>query len=109
VLHPTDYEILMATAASTAELIVSPDPTQAGAQTIWGVRLVVSSQITSGVALVANLAIAAKAFIRQAPTLTLDPFTLSANNLVRFIAEERLVIGVGLPAAVCKTTFNGTT
>ncbi len=45
---------------------------------------------------------------RLTPTLLVDPYSQSANNLVRFIAEERIAVGSPRPTALVKVTFNGT-
>ena len=64
--------------------------------------------MTSGTALVANLADAAMVFWRKPATARVDPYSRSAFNIVRFIAEERLALGVLRPTALLDHV-NGTT
>lgn len=110
VLHPDDWEIVVVTASQgSGEFLVTADPTRSPATTLWGVPVTVTSQIPAGTALVANMARGAVVFTREVPTVKVDPYSQSANNLVRFICEERLALGVTRPAALAAVTFNGTT
>ena len=75
---------------------------------MWGVQIALTSQITAGTALVLDSQ-AVVVFQREAPSVFVDPYTLSTNNLVKFIVEERLDLGVMRPAAILAITFNGAT
>lgn len=108
VAHPTDWEIVQKWASTTGELITG-DPGQATARNLWGVNLIITTGITAGTGLVANLAASTVAFLREAPTVMVDPYSASTNNIVKFIAEERLALGVLRPTGLVKITYNGTT
>lgn len=93
--------------ATTGELVVSPSPTAAQPLSLWGVPILVSSQVASGVAVVANLPAAAVVFSREPAKLFVDPYGLSTTNMVRIVAEERLALGVVRPSAIVRVAFNG--
>jgi HK97 family phage major capsid protein len=126
ILNPADLEILASTVTTgSGQLLVSPDPVTGLPGRLWGVDLVVTSGISSGTALVAATDIGTVLFSRMAPEnfavsvqqaqaagdifLAVDPYSGSANNLVRVLCEERIALGVTRPTALCKVTFNGTT
>lgn len=109
VLNPVDYELFDLSNDATNGLHAVPNLNVASAEAAWNIPIIQSTQIASGTAMVANLAEAATLYVREAPRLFVDPYTLMTSGFVRILAEERLVIGVNRPAAVCRITFNGST
>lgn len=109
VLHPTDWATVARTETADGALIVSPSPAVGTTATLWGVPVVLTSQIAAGTAIVANLGDAAVVFSRMPATLFVDPYSQMTANLVRFVVEERLALGVTRPAAIVAVTFSGTT
>ena len=109
IIHPTDFG-LVRTYTSTANEFASGYALGGDAQstTVWGMKAYVTTQIAAGTALVGNLAQAAKLHVRMAPTIKVDPYSRSSENVVRFIAEQRLALAVPRPSALLKITFNGT-
>jgi len=107
ILNPTDWEIVLKYAATTGELVVSPTPTSAQPMQLWGVPVTVTSQLTAGTAIVANLAQSSVIFSREPVQLFVDPYGLATSNMIRILAEERLALGVTRPTAVVRITFNG--
>lgn len=105
-LHPSDMEKVLTAKDTTNGLIVSPNPSGAAASSLWGVPIVVTTGLTAGTGIVANLAEGSVVFSREAPRIMVDPYSQSANNLVRFICEERIALGSPRPSAVVKITFN---
>ena len=59
-----------------------------------------SSVIAQGTAIVGNLARATAVWIRESPTVRIDPYSLSDQNIIRVICEERLCLGVIAPSAL---------
>ncbi len=108
ILNPADWELVLRTPASTGELIVSHDPAAGPVLSLWGVPVTVTSQITAGTGIVANLAASTVVFSREPAKLFVDPYSASTNNLVKVIAEERLALGVTRPSGIVKITYNGT-
>jgi HK97 family phage major capsid protein len=106
VLNPVDYELFDLSNAAAQGLHAVPNLTETS-ENAWSMPIVQSTQIASGTAMVANLASAATFYVREPPTIYVDPYTLMTSGLVRILAEERVVIGVERPSAVCRITFNG--
>jgi HK97 family phage major capsid protein len=109
ILHPNDWEIVLKYAATTGELIVSPTPQSAQGMSLWGVPVTVTSQLSAGTAIVANLAESSVIFSREPVQIYVDVFGLMTSNMIRLVAEERLALGVTRPSAVVRISFNGTT
>ena len=105
-IHPSDWEKVASTVATTGELVVTPDPTGHGPGQPWGVPMVLTTGLTTGTGIVANLSDAAVIFEREPATIKVDPYSQSVNNVVRFISEERLALGAPRPAAIVRVTFN---
>lgn len=96
ILNPADWEIVLKYAATTGELVVSPTPTSAQPMQLWGVPVTVTSQLSAGVGLVANLAQNSVVFSRESTQLFVDPYGLATSNMVRgligvngFAVEQR--------------------
>jgi hypothetical protein len=108
ILNPTDWEIVLKYAATTGELVVSPTPQSAAVMSLWGVPVTVTSQLTAGTAIVANLAESSVVFSREPVQIFVDPYGLATVNMLRILAELRLALGVTRPSAVVRISFNGT-
>lgn len=118
ILNPADAEIFDLSNSTGAGLHAVLDNDSPGASVgalgsapsrwAWGLRIVSDTMQTAGTATVASFAQAAVVFQREPANIFVDPFSQSANNLVRFICEERLALGVLRPTAICLVTFNGT-
>jgi len=106
VLNPVDWELVRRWSSTTNELIVG-DATDVAPETLWGVPVIVTTGMTAGTALVADLAGSVVGFLREAPKVLLDPFSASTKNMVRVIAESRIGLGIVYPSGICKVTFNG--
>jgi|GEM_PF-4777315 len=108
VLNPADA-LVFDLSNDTANGLHAVDTLAGGpAATAWGARIVVTTAIAAGTALVMNAAEAGVVFVRQPPTITVDPYSRSTANMVRIFCEERLGLGVVRPTAICRVTFNGT-
>lgn len=105
VLHPDDYS-QMATVKDTTGRYIAGDPLTGGPPTLWGFRVLLTTQLTAGTGMVANLAQAAIAFIRQQLTVEANGQgeTQFKNNTVLIRAEERLALAVVRPKSVVKVT-----
>ena len=107
VLHPDDWATVALTRTADGLYIVGA-PTQAATRQLWGIPVVVTTRIASGTGMVANLQAAARAHVRQPPTLEVNPMGGEAEwkaNLTLIRAEERLALAVPRPTAIVKVTF----
>ncbi|MDP9235169.1 MAG: DUF1326 domain-containing protein [Actinomycetota bacterium] len=97
--------IRLAKASGSGEYLAS-DPLSGQSNNIWGVPTLVTSKLTQGTALVANLASAAVVFVRESPRLEtfIGGSAEFAANVRMIRAEERLALTVVRPAAIVKVT-----
>jgi HK97 family phage major capsid protein len=105
-LNPSDWEKVAKTVDTTGQHVVTPDPTGTGPGSLWGVPMVLTTGLTAGTGLVANLADAALVFEREPATIKVDPYSQSVNNVVRIICEERIGLGVVRAASIVMITFH---
>ena len=84
------------------------DPVTGVKPSLWGVPVILSEAMTENTAMVANLAIAATAYVRQAPVAEVAPYGggttefIANQTLIR--AEERQALAVHHPTAICTVT-----
>ena len=80
------------------------DPVTGVKPALWGVPVILSEAMTENTAMVANLAIAATAYVRQAPVVEVAPYgggtTEFITNQTLIRAEERLALAVHHPTAI---------
>ena len=105
VLNPRDWSLIRRAKDSQGRYLVG-DPINGAADTLWGTPVLPTTSMPAGTGLVANLAMAATAFIRQGPVMdtTNSSGTDFQYNITKFRIEQRLALGVQRPAALCKVT-----
>jgi HK97 family phage major capsid protein len=105
VMSPTTWSSLRRTKDSQNRYLVTPNPLADTADRIWGVGVLVSTQIADGVAALIDTRKMGRVYVRQPLRLLMgwmnDDF---ARNITRFIGEERLNIAIERPSAVCSVT-----
>jgi len=105
VLNPTNWSTIRRAKDTQGRYLVG-DPINGSADSLWGVKVLPTTGMPAGTGLVANLALATQAFIRQG--FVLDTSNSAGNdftyNLTRFRAEERLALGVSRPSALVRVT-----
>lgn len=73
--------------------------------TIWGVSVLVTTQLTAGVGVLMDTTKFGRVHVREPLGVPVgfanDDFT---RNIVRYVAEERIALAVERPSAVCKLT-----
>ncbi|MBT1001185.1 phage major capsid protein [Paenarthrobacter sp. DKR-5] len=101
VIHPTTWGAIRREKDSYGRYLLG-DPGQTAVSDVWGIPIVLTTQIAAGTAVLANLQIAATAFIRQGITLEMSNSSGNdfSNGLVKVRASERLALGVQRPSAV---------
>lgn len=101
VVSPTSWSALRRVKDDLHRYILSPDPTAAEAQTLWGVDVLVTTQCRPGDGFLIDTSRFGKVVVREGITVRQgtagDDFT---RNLVRFVFEERLNLGVERPTAI---------
>lgn len=105
IMNPANFETVRLAKTTTGEYYAG-GPFAAQAQNIFGIKTVLTTQMTIGVALVANLASAAMVYLREAPRLETsrggaDEFNANVS-LIR--CEERLALTVPRPSSIVKVT-----
>jgi HK97 family phage major capsid protein len=101
VLHPDDWSTIRRVKDSYGRYLVSPDPSDDQVNEAWGVPVLVTTQNPQGQGLLIDTRKFGQVAIRSPLGMVLgyanDDLT---RNLLRFVAEERLVLTVTRPAAV---------
>lgn len=107
VLHPDDSNSSeLALAKDTTDAYLAGRPFDSQAPTTWGVPVVLTTSIASGTGLVGNFADGARIYVREAPMLFADPYTLATSNRTRVVAETRLALAVTRLKAFCSVVVN---
>lgn len=108
VMHPNDWAstgFLLAKDSSGQYLV--GNPLQGTAPSLWGMRVVLTTRMTENSVMVANLKEAARVYVRQGPSLEVQPGGGTAEfiaNQTLIRAEERLALAVVRPSAICTVT-----
>lgn len=80
-----------------------PDPTADQVEAVWGVDVIQSTQFTAGEVLDSGLM--GRVAVRESLVLRMGySGTDFTDNIVRWVAEERLNLAVEWPAAICHIT-----
>jgi hypothetical protein len=105
ILHPNDFLSIRTSKASTSGDYLAGDPLNMAPDALWGYRTIVTTTMEEGRALVGNLQLAAKIHWRETPRFDVNPFGGLAEwkaNLTLVRAEERCVLAVEHPKAICE-------
>jgi HK97 family phage major capsid protein len=106
ILHPTTFSKLRRSKDTQGRYLLNPDPSAEEASSIFGVPVLVTTTMPAGTGVVANLSIAATAFIRRG--LSVDSTQSNgddfSHNKTLFRAETRLTLGVQRPSAIVKVS-----
>lgn len=101
VISPSTWSALRRTKDDLHRYVLSPDPTREEATSLWGVETVVTTQCEPGDAFLIDTTKMGKAIIREGISFRQgtadDDFV---RNLLRWVVEERLNLGVERPSAV---------
>ncbi|CAN5380662.1 hypothetical protein BH09ACT6_BH09ACT6_18680 [soil metagenome] len=102
VMHPLDFGIARRTKDSTGKYIAG-DPTQSAIKQLWGHEVVLTTEMTRGIAVVANFGVAAEVYIRAGLSIRTNQWGGSDSfqrNKQEIVAEERLGLAVVAPSAI---------
>jgi HK97 family phage major capsid protein len=105
VISPTTWSAIRQSKDDQHRYLVTPNPLADTAKSIWGVEVLVTTQIADGTAALIDTSKIGRVYVREPLRLTMgwanDDFT---RNVTRFIGEGRLNVAVERPAAVCTVT-----
>jgi|GEM_PF-3544965 len=108
IMHPNDWASSgFLLAKDTAGNYLLGNPAEQTTPRLWGIPVALTVRMTENTALVANLRDAARLYVRQAPTLEVQPGGGTAEfiaNQTLIRAEERLALTVVRPASICLVT-----
>jgi len=110
VIHPSDWESVVLTKATGSGTYLGANPfAPVQSRTLWGLRVVVTTQITAGTALVGAFGSMAQFFTRGGVSVDMsnshDDFFI--KNLVAIRAEERGALAVYRPSAFGEVILTG--
>jgi HK97 family phage major capsid protein len=105
VLHPLTWSALRRIKDNQGRFLTAPDPTADEAASIWGMPVLVTTQLAAGAGVLLDTTKFGRVLVREGLSLRTgsnnDDFT---HNIVRFVAEERLSLAVERPAALLSIT-----
>lgn len=104
ILNPTTWTRIETEVGSDGQYLNRPNTQQAATPQLWGVPVLTSTHIGVDDALVADLTASSVLYVRQAPSVMVDPFTLATSNTIRIVIEERLSHALIEPRAVLRVT-----
>ncbi|MDQ4490704.1 phage major capsid protein [Sinomonas sp. ASV486] len=101
-LNPSDWSLIRRTKATGTGNYLLGNPGEVAVDSLWGVPVHTTTQLTQGTGVLLNTSLAGVAFLRQGITLemTNSSGTDFQSGLVKVRATERLTLGVARPAAV---------
>lgn len=103
-LNPVDSgKIRVVKAVGSGEYFAG-SPFESGPPSIWGIKVVQTTAIAAGTAVVGNFAEGGVMFVREGLNIRVDPYTLATSNVVRLIAEGRSALAVTRPTNFVKLT-----
>jgi len=105
VFHPTDWNLIRRVKDAYGRFLVSADPSSDQVDQAWGVPVFADIWCPLGKGLLLDTTKMGYAAIREAMTVRVGyAGTDFQQNILRFVAEERLVLCVTRPSAVCSIT-----
>jgi HK97 family phage major capsid protein len=106
VFNPTDWGNLKRLKDGNQRYYIDPSPASVAPLTLWGKKVVLTTQMTAGTALVGSFGEGAIAFVRDGIRVEManQGTTQFTNNTVLVRCEERLTVGVVRPTCFVKVT-----
>ena len=104
VIHPTTWSTIRRLKdARHRYLFAEADGTSTEVNTIWGIPVQVTTDMTARTGLFINNTFG-NVLVREGLSVHTDAFSASTNNIVKLIGEERLQLAVEKPNALLKVT-----
>ena len=111
VLSPATAELLETAKGSDGNYILIPFNNRGdGVQTIWRIPVVITNAIADDTFILGDWTMACKLYTREQISVRVSEShaNLFVENGVAILAEERAVLGINKPKALCKGSFAGT-
>jgi HK97 family phage major capsid protein len=110
IINPLTWSAVRRSKDSLGRYLATSDPTSPEAQTIWGVPVLVTTQLAAGHGVLLDTSKFGRVYYRDGLTIQMgyagDDFT---SNIIRFVADERFNLAVERPSAVLHITGLPTT
>ena len=104
-LHPDTWANIRTQKDQYGRFLATVDPTSQTAETVWDVPVVQSTEFTVGEAVLLDSTLFGRIAVRESLVLRMGySGTDFTDNVVRWVAEERLNVAVERPAAICHIT-----
>ena len=105
ILNPATWSACRRAKDELQRYLTQPDPNVGEANSAWGVPVLSTTQLTPGVGVLVDTTKAGRIWQREGLSVrTGFAGTDFTDNVVRFVAEERLGCAVERPAAICVIT-----
>jgi HK97 family phage major capsid protein len=105
IFHPSTWSAIRRTKDAQERYLVSADPSVGEVNAIWGVGVLVTTQMTAGLGALVDTTKFGRVLVREPIGLRIGyAGTDFTSNVVRFIAEERIALAVERPSAVIEIT-----
>ena len=101
-MHPSTWSAVRRTTNTLGDYYVASDPSSGEVDNAWGLPVLTSTQFTAGTAVLVDTAIYGRVVVRESLITRIgyagSDFT---DNVIRFVAEERLTQTIERPQAIC--------
>jgi hypothetical protein len=101
-MHPSTWSPVRRTTNTLGDYYVASDPSSGEVDNAWGLPVLTSTQFTAGTAVLVDTAIYGRVVVRESLITRIgyagSDFT---DNVIRFVAEERLTQTIERPQAIC--------
>jgi HK97 family phage major capsid protein len=106
IMHPTDWGSIRRAKDTNGRYYIQPDPTTGAAPNIWGVPVVLTSQIPQGTALMGAFGESVAVYVREGIRVETanQGTTQFTTNTTLVRCEERLILTVPRPTGLLKVT-----
>jgi HK97 family phage major capsid protein len=104
-MHSSTWSAVRRQANTYGDYYVSADPSTDEVSSAWGVDVLVSTQFTAGTVVLVDTSLYGRVVVRESLVTRIgyagSDFT---DNIIRFVAEERLTQTIERPQAICLIT-----
>lgn len=106
IAHPLDFSLLRRTKDTQGRYLLNPDPAATEASTLWGVRVIQTTQQPRGTLIAGAFTTCVLGFVRQGLVIDADSSgTDWERNITRLRCEERVGLAIRRPTGVIKITL----
>ncbi len=100
--HPSTWSAIRRVTDLYGRYYVSADPSLAQTNTAWGIPVLTSTQFTAGKVVLVDTTLYARVVVRESLVTRIGySGTDFVENVIRFVAEERITQTIERPPAIC--------